>query len=236
MTGSIEAVAVAGLLLLLTHFGVSSTGLRDRVAGAVGEGPYLGLYSLVALAVMVWLVMAYNAAPPGPVLWVTWPWGWYVPVVVLPFALMLVVGGVSQPNPTAVGGDRQFGEPRPVRGVLRITRHPVMWGIGLWALAHMVPNGDLASLMFFGTFALLALLGTLFIDAKNRRRRAAQFAPFEMTTSNLPFVAIAQGRQDLGRAAREFGVWRLAVVILLYAALLHGHRFLFGAVPFPAGA
>lgn len=235
MIGSIEAVAVAGCVLLLSHFGISSTGLRDRLVGTLGEGPYLALYSLVALGVVVWLVMAYNAAPPGPVLWTLHPYGWYVPVVVVPVALVLAVGGLSQPNPTAVGGDRQFGEPQPVRGVLRITRHPVMWGIGLWALAHMVPNGDFASLLFFGTFAVLALLGTLFLDAKNRRRRAADFAPFELTTSNLPFLAIVQRRQDLGRAAREFGLGRLALVIVLYAALLHGHRWLFGAVPFPTG-
>ncbi|HET8728722.1 MAG TPA: NnrU family protein [Alphaproteobacteria bacterium] len=235
MIGSIEALTVAGCVLLLTHFGVSSTGLRDRIVDAIGEGPYLGLYSLVALGVLVWLVMAYNAAPPGPVLWNAYPWGWYVPIVVVPVALVLLVGGLSIPNPTAVGGDRQLAEPQPVRGVLRITRHPVMWAIGLWAIAHTVPNGDLASLLFFGFLGALALLGTLFIDAKNRKRRGAAFAPFELATSNLPFLAVAQRRQDLGRAVREFGVWRLVVVVVLYAALLHGHRFLFGAVPFPSG-
>ncbi|HET8726373.1 MAG TPA: NnrU family protein, partial [Alphaproteobacteria bacterium] len=125
MVGTLWSLVVAGLVLLLTHFGVSSTGLRDRIVGAVGEGPYRGLYSLVALAVTVWLVMAYIAAPPGAVLWDTYPYGWYVPIVLLPLALILLVGGLSTPNPTAVGGDRQLGEPEPARGVLRITRHPV---------------------------------------------------------------------------------------------------------------
>ena len=50
------------------------------------------------------------------------------------------------------------------RGVLRITRNPVMWGIGLWAVAHMVPNGDWASLLFFGT-----LMWRLAIYATGRR-------------------------------------------------------------------
>jgi uncharacterized membrane protein len=56
--------------------------------------------------------------------------------------------------------------PEPARGVLRITRHPVMWGVGLWAAVHLVANGDLASLLFFGGFLLTALGGAWHLDRR----------------------------------------------------------------------
>jgi|HigsolmetaAR203D_1030402.scaffolds.fasta_scaffold00064_74 uncharacterized membrane protein len=234
MVGSMWSLVAAGAFLLLTHFGIASTGLRGRLVDAMGEGPYRGVFSLVAFAALFWLILAYNAAPPFPVLWDLHPYGSYLPIILMPVALVLLVGGLSAPNPTAAGWERDLHEPEPARGALRITRHPVMWAFGLWAVAHMVPNGDLASVLFFGFLAVLALGGTIFIDARNRRSRPAVFAPFELKTSNLPFLAILQGRQELGRAVRELGFWRLAGAVALYAALLHGHRFLFGAVPFPA--
>lgn len=73
------------------------------------------------------------------------------------------------------------------------------------------------------------------IDAKTRRNRPAVFARLAAATSNLPFLAAAEGRQTLGKAAREFGLVRMLVVIVLYAALLHGHQWLFGVAPYPVG-
>ncbi len=75
----------------------------------------------------------------------------------MPLALFLLVGGVLIPNPSATGMTGVLDRLEPARGVLRITRHPVMWGVGLWAAVHLVANGDLASLLFFGGFLLTAL-------------------------------------------------------------------------------
>ena len=224
---------LAAAVFLASHLGVSSTSLRSALVGLVGEGPYTVVYSLVALAAITWLSMAYNSAPPGPVLWWLGDLGAYVAIVVLPLALVLVVGGVSQPNPTAVGGDKLLDNTRPARGALRITRHPLMWGIGLWALSHLLANGDLASVVFFGSLAALALLGTLALDHKHRRRQGEAFERFVAATSNLPMAAILARRQSLGRAVIEMGWSRLAVAAALYAVLLHLHQYLFGASPYP---
>jgi uncharacterized membrane protein len=97
----------------------------------------------------------------------------------------------------------------------------------------MVPNGDAASLLFFGSLAVLALLGAVLIDAKNALRKGDAWVRWATLTSNIPFFAIVQGRQNLGVAIREIGWIRLAVVVVLYAALLHGHRWLFGVSPLP---
>jgi uncharacterized membrane protein len=233
MTGTMIELWVAAAVFLATHFGISSTGLRPLLVELMGEGPYTLAYSVVALAAIVWLTIAYNDAPPGPLLWWLGGAGAYVAIVALPVALVLLVGGVSQPNPTAVGGDRLLDNTRPARGALRITRHPVMWGIGLWALSHLLANGDLASVAFFGSLAALALVGTLAIDRKHRLRHGDAFDRFAEATSNLPFAAILARRQSLGKAVVEMGWVRLGAAAALYAVLLHLHLWLFGASPYP---
>jgi len=233
MTGTLAELWLAAAVFILGHFGISSTPLREVLVRRLGEQPYNGLFSLLAVAALAWLIVAYNAAPPGPWLWSLPAVGPYLAIVVLPLAVLLLVGGVSQPNPTAMGGDHHLDDARPARGTLRITRHPVMWAIGLWALTHIVANGSLRDIVFFGSFAVLALAGTVLIDAKHGARHGASFERFAAATSNLPFLAIATGRQSLVKTLRELGPVRLVVVVALYGALLHLHTWLFGVSPYP---
>ncbi|MEE8271279.1 MAG: NnrU family protein [Alphaproteobacteria bacterium] len=233
MTGTIAELALAGLVLLATHYGIASTGLRGQLVAMLGEGPYRGLYSLIALAALVWLVIAYNQVRPGPVIWSFHPVGHFLLVVLMPLALVLVIGGLSQPNPMSAGMEERLRDPDPAVGVLRVTRHPVLWGIGLWAIGHIAANGDLASIVFFATLAILALFGTVLQDHRARRDRGGEFAAYELSTSAVPLLAIAQGRQNLGDAASEFGWVRLAVVAVAYGLLLHFHLWLFGMPAYP---
>lgn len=231
MTGSIAHVAAAGLFLLITHFGISSTPLRGALIARLGEKPYLGLYSLISALAFWWLAAAYAAAPYAP-LWPTAGWQAWVPLLVVPVSLLLLVAGFSTPNPTAVGQESLLNrQGEPARGILRVTRNPFLWGVGLWALAHLVPNGDLAALLLFGTLAVLALAGSALIDAKLARRLGPAWDRFAARTSNVPFAAIAAGRQTF--VWREIGWWRVAVALVLYAGLLHLHRLVFGVSPFP---
>ncbi|HET6522149.1 MAG TPA: NnrU family protein [Geminicoccaceae bacterium] len=225
-----ELIAAAAFLLV-THFGVSSTGLRGALVGRLGEGPYLGLYSLVALAALAWLILAYAGAPYVE-LWPPAAWTRWVAFLVMPVAALLVVAGLSGPNPTAVGQGDALDAEDPARGVVRITRHPFLWGVGLWALSHVVPNGDLASLVFFGAFAALALVGTALIDAKRARREGERWERFRRMTSNLPFAAILSGRQRL--VWGEIGLGRTAGALALWIVLLAVHPYLFGVSPLPA--
>ncbi|MEQ9812680.1 MAG: NnrU family protein [Azospirillaceae bacterium] len=229
MIGETWHVALAGAFLLASHFGLSSTALRARIAGRIGETAFLGLYSLVAAAAIAWLTIAYARAPYGPVLWWLYPIGHYAAVVIMPIALLLVVCGYSQPNPTAIGQPQEY----EARGILRVTRHPVMWGIALWALAHLLANGDLASFYLFASLAILALGGTLAIDAKKDRKLGVTYEMFRQQTSNVPFLAIARGRQSAAAAVQELGLVRLLIVIVAYGALLHLHTWLFGVPPYP---
>jgi uncharacterized membrane protein len=156
----------------------------------------------------------------------------WLPLLLMPVALIFLVCGVSSPNPTAVGAQDTLDPEDAARGILRITRHPVMWAIALFALSHMVANGDLASVVFFGTFVALALIGTLLLDQKYAARRGADWQHFAEVTSNVPFGAIAAGRQRI--AFEEIGWPRVGAAFALYIALLALHPWLFGVSPMGA--
>ena len=212
----------ATALFLLTHF-VPSTPLRPALVTAMGEWPYRGLYSAVALATLAWMIVSYGKAPYEP-LWAGLHW---LPVVVMPFSFILIACGYWR-NPTMVGADRLLKSDDPARGIIRITRHPLMWGVMLWAGAHILARGDVKSVIFFGGFLLLAGLGTLLID--HRKRANPDFARFAAVTSNLPFAAIAQGRNRLGW--REIGWLRPLIGLAAFAIFFVGHAWLFGTRPY----
>jgi uncharacterized membrane protein len=118
----------------------------------------------------------------------------------------------------------------PARGVIRVTRHPVMWAIALWAAVHILARGDLASLVFFGGFLIVAALGTVLIDARKARTLGQDWTRFAAVTSSVPFGAIVAGRNRF--VAAEIG-WRVLLVALVaFVALLLAHPPLFGARPY----
>lgn len=224
---------IAGLAFLGSHVVLSSTRLRGNLRDQLGERGFLALYSVVALATFAWFVTAYAHAPQIP-LWPFVPRMALVPLVVMPFAAILIIGGYTTANPTAVGMERAAGDDDPAPGILRVTRHPVLWGLGLWALSHIPPNGDLASLLFFGSLAVLALGGTALIDRKKRLALGSNWARLAEVTSNIPFAAILSGRSRL--RPHEIGLLRIIAGLLLYAVLLLAHPLITGRpvlIPWP---
>ncbi len=219
---------LAASFMFATHLGISGSALRAWLIGRIGERPYLILYSAVALGAIVWLISAYGRAPYVE-LWPMTAWSALVPLLAMPFILLMAVCGVSTLNPTAVGAPDSLDQEEPVRGMLRVTRHPFMWAVVLWAAAHLFPNGDLASLILFGSLGALALLGTRMIDRKFATRRGEAWARFAAASSNLPFAAILSGRQRL--VLSEIGWSRIAIALIVYLALLAAHPWLFGVSP-----
>jgi uncharacterized membrane protein len=219
------SLTLAAVVLLATHIGLSSSRLRPLLVLRLGERGFLVLYSAISIVAVLWLVMAYNRAPYTP-LWPRLEVLRWLAILVMPAAFLLLTAGIFGPNPTAVGQARLLEEPLPVRGMLRVTRHPMMWGIGLWGILHLLARGDLASILFFGAFAALALLGALAIDVKHRARGLESWRRFQEASSNLPFAAILAGRQTL--APKEIGLFPVILAIVLYLATLLGHPWLFG--------
>ena len=92
----------------------------------------------------------------------------YALVLVL-LAFLFVVLAFASPNPTAVGGEALLAKQQPAKGIQRITRHPFLCGVALWALTHLILNGDLASAVFFGSLPIVAFAGPFSIDRKRRK-------------------------------------------------------------------
>ena len=229
-------LVAAALVFLAIHFVVSGTRLRDVITGAIGEQPYLGLFSLASLAAIVWLAISYNHAQAGddPLLYDLGPGIRHVGIPVIVLAFFLGVQGLLARNPTRV----QVGQPAAVPadtiyGVVRITRHPFLWGVVIWSAFHLAVNGDGASVIFFGTFFLVALIGTTLIDAKRSRRMGAAWDGFESRTSNIPFAAVLGGRNTLN-LSESLG-WRFWVAMAVFVIILFTHYHLFGVSPFPGG-
>jgi len=217
----------AAAFFLAIHFGISGTKLRDQLVRIVGERVFRGLFALTSIVGLLWLIRAYSRAP-YVVLWgrLTALEPLAAPLVL--GAVALVVIGISTPNPTAVGGESQLAREVQARGVMRITRHPFLWGTALWAFVHLVINGDVASSIVFGSLLVLAIGGTKSIDAKRRRAYGEHWEHFAQQTSNVPFAAIAAQRNHLGAAMHEIGIVRPALAIAVFVALFLLHGRLFG--------
>jgi len=218
-----SALAVATLAFVGGHFLLSSSPVRTPLVRALGEGLFAALYSILAIAAFAGMLVSYGRAPHVE-LWPSLPIFRFVPLFVMPVAVLLVIGGYTQRNPTAVAQPLAPAGSDPAPGILTVTRHPVMWGIALWALAHLPPNGDLASLLLFGGLAVLALGGTVAIDAKRRTRDPEGFARLEAVTSNVPFAAIRAGRARMGRVQP----WRLILAAAAYFGLMIAHPWIAG--------
>lgn len=213
-----HAIACAAWFLL--HLLVAGL-WRPALAARLGENGFRGLFSLLSALSLGAMIWTYTQAPvlwlwsPGPAL------NAIAALLMLP-AFLLAVAALRPSNPTLAGTDLLLGDLLPDIGITRVTRHPMLWAFVLWALAHMLANGDLATLLLAGAVLLTALNGMVSIDRKKRRKLGEAYLAFERKTSIVPFAAILQGRNEF--RAREIGWATLILGLLLYAGVfwLHG--------------
>ena len=223
--GSFVALLSATLAFVLGHLVLSSIPVRRPFEKRLGAQAYQGIYSLLVIGTLVWMILAYRAAPYIE-LFRAPPWTRWIPVLTMPVAFVFFVCSVTTWSPTQVGQEKAI-EIEP-RGILRITRHPMLWSFAMWGLAHMTANGDIASLTLFVGIATLAILGMLHIDSRRKLTLGDAWASFAKKTSLVPF---ANG--NVGPALREIGPWRFIGALVLYAAQLHLHKFVIGVSPLP---
>lgn len=210
-------LALASFLIL--HVALAEQPLRGALVRRLGERPFLVGYGTLAILQLLWIGWALDGAP-AIIYWQAPPWTHLVPLLVMPLALLLMVCGFSQNNPTASMAPARAAR-REMVGVLAITRHPVMWGLGLWSLAHLAVVSDAAQALRFLCFAVLALAFLPRIEAKQRAKwGAAAWADFAARSSNLPFLALLQGRAHLRWA--EIGWARSGAALLFYLGMIAG--------------
>lgn len=222
-------MVILGIVLLwaafaATHMGLSSLRLRPRLVAALGAQGFQGVYSLLALATfvpLVWLYFAHQHA--GPHLWYL---GYLTPVrwiayLGMALALALVAGGLITPSPASLTG----GEVAEPRGVLRVTRHPLLMGLGLFGAVHLLTaNVNAAELAFFAGFPVFVVLGCRHQDQRKLAGDEA-YARFVAQTGFLPFAT-----PGALRGLRE-GLPALALGVGLAVLLRYFHPGWFGGAP-----
>ena len=181
------------LVFTLAHIIPPSPPVRTRLIALMGRRIYLLAYSLLSIALLTWMIMAAQRAPHIE-LWGEAPWQSQVTIFIMPLAIWLLLGGLFEPNVLSISL-RKKDMATPLGLPARVTRHPVLWGFLLWALTHLLPNGDVVSLVLFGGMALLAVFGFFIVDRRTRKRLGAQnWQALAAKTSIVPFAALFSGR------------------------------------------
>lgn len=227
LTGTLLSLALALTAFVGSHY-LMSHPLRAKLVTMMGEQAFRGLYSVVAMATFVWIVLAYRAAPY--VVW--WPQleelRWPVNIV-MACAVILLVGGFLTPNPFTQSMTGKLTSTPVPKGVFVITRHPLMWSVGLWALAHAAINGDGATVLLAIGMGVLALSSGFLQDRKLAKRLGAVWTGFVDQTSSLPFVAVMAGKSKFS----DIGIKPVAVGLVVYALIAGGHPFFTGVRALP---
>ena len=145
---------VVGLALFVAvHLIPSVVSLREALVARLGAGAYRAVFSLAALVGLVMVVWGFSRAPFDPVY--TAPnWGRQFAMFAVPVSLVLLAAA---------------NMPTHIRTVLR---HPMLLGVLLWALAHLLSNGDLRSIVLFGSFAGYAVLDLVSVGLRGKRPSA----------------------------------------------------------------
>ncbi len=232
LAGAVDWAEFGGVMLLFlgSHAIAALPRLRNAAIEKLGPVPYRTLYSLLSVALLVWLIRAAARAPYIP-LWEIADWQFLVPNMAMPAVCLLIAFGIAAPNPFSLGG-RRAGFSSEMPGIAGLSRHPLLWGLAIWAMAHMVPNGDLAHVILFGLFASYAIAGTIMFDRRRQKEFGrAVWAQLAAHTSNLPGAALCAGRWK--PHWRDLNPIRLGGGVLLYVSLLALHQQVIGVSPWP---
>ena len=177
-------ILVIGLMLFLGVHLLREFRLREPLLVRLGEGPYKGLYSLAALAGLGLVIWGKSVAPFVMVWQPVYELRTITHFLMLPAWILVVAGNV------------------PMSHLRQHTVHPMLLGTALWGGSHLWANGDLASILLFGSFTLWAL-----------------------------FKFISLLRSKPASRARPSWLWDVFVVVLgfsLYGVVMIYHGQLFG--------
>lgn len=167
---------VAGLVVFLGLHSVRifAEGWRGRTIARIGEKPWKALYSLVSIAGFVLLVWGYTQARQQVPLWDPPDFMQYVTVALMLPVFVLLTAAYWPHNSIKAG-----------------VHHPMLLAVKLWAVAHLLSNGNLADVLLFGSFLFWAILD---LRAAGKRDRAAGTVwPRGTTAATLGCIVIGLG-------------------------------------------
>ncbi len=230
--GSILPLALASASFVLVHLVLSSIPVRKRLIGALKQGGFSAVYSLLVFASFGAMIWFYRTAPYIEV-WQPPRVTRWVPLITMPFSIAFLVFGFSTPGATAVAQGEKAKDERAANGIYAITRHPALTGFALWAIAHLFPNGELHVILVALSILTLAVAGMLHIDSRRAHDLGDVWKAYAAKTSIVPFAALVQKRANVGKMGAAYWGVRLGIVVFLYTAILHTHALIIGASPYP---
>ena len=198
-----SAIAFVGMHFLLSH------PLRQPLVRSLGDRGFLSLYSIIAIATFVAMIYFYRAIGDEPQLWAPNEALWTAGAVLMWLGSILFVGSFAG-NPALPGARRPRGGPR---GVLAITRHPMMWGFAAWAIVHLAVIATPKALVLDGAVLLLAGVGAALQDRKKADLMGDAWHEWTAQTAFWPFA----------RGPASPGVYALVggTLLFLLATWLH---------------
>lgn len=193
--------------------------VKAKISVLIGPRGFTLAYSLLSTAILTWLIIAADRAPYVEV-WAFAPWQKHIPLGAMALASIVTVMAIGRPNPLSFGGSNNSAFDPQNPGLVGWLRHPLLFVLLVWSLAHMVPNGDLAHVILFGVFAGFALLGHLLINRRQKRLLGPQ-----------EWARLTNTRRTV-RPSKN-GMIRLAIGATLYFILLYLHEPVIGISPLP---
>jgi uncharacterized membrane protein len=176
---------VLGLVLFCgIHLFPAFAKLRPMLITKIGENSYKGLFSIISLAGIVLMVVGYQRVDFSQV-FIPPIWG-RTATAVLMFISLTLFAAANMPG-----------------NIKRITRHPMLWGLVIWAAGHLFANGDKASVILFGGLGIFALIAMLSANIRGAQKQSQQ-VPIKKDI----MVVVAGG--------------------IVYVALVFAHPYLFG--------
>lgn len=179
------ALLLSCIAFLATHFLLSHP-LRRPLIRALGGGAFRIVYSVIALITFGAMIYYYNRCGREPAdLWQSGEIAWIIGTVLMWVASILFVGSFVK-NPALVGAAGPRGGPT---GVLRITRHPMMWSFAIWAGVHLMILGQPKALVFDSTIIVMALAGAFAQDRKKAGQMGEDWHDWTAQTAFVPFTS-----------------------------------------------
>jgi len=216
-------IIVFSVLFPLTHILMSHGAIRSGLIKTLhGLWPFRAFYSLVSFltlgpAVAIW----WGHRELGPELWDLPFWvgrGIALPLMLLAVVLLALMLAAPSPASMLPGVSK-------VHGVLRITRHPMNIAFACFGLAHLLTNGFLGDVFFFGQFFVLGFFGSYHQDARMLNEKGEPYREFMNQTSVIPFAAILRGRTRLDADDLAFPLFLIAVAVFVALVIFHGRLF-----------
>jgi uncharacterized membrane protein len=223
-------LALAALVFAVMHI-LPATRARKWVIKTVGDPVYMGLFSLASILGLAWMIAAYRTAPASVPLYEAAPaLKWFtVAAMLLPF--IFLVTGTTTRNPSSILGTGALKTLHRWKDIFAITRHPIMWGVAIWAGLHLLNRPDATSALFFGTLGLLAIVGSWCQEIRKREQYGDAWKSFTKQTSFIPFAGIFSGKATLD--LKELGVWRISAAAGFWLVTLLFHKSVLGVSPLP---